>query len=209
MTALRQTPSRGEFIRSSSAFGAGLALALALPLRAAHAADAPAVFAPNAWVRIAPDNTVTVMVSKSEMGQGVSIGLPTILADELDAAIGQVRFEFAPADPAYNDPEFGSMVTGGSTSVANGWMPLRKAGATARAMLITAAAKGWGVDESTCVARAGNVYHVPTSRSVSYGSLANAAATLPVPANVPLKAPDAFTLIGQKRQRPDIPLKSI
>jgi isoquinoline 1-oxidoreductase subunit beta len=207
MNATWHAPSRGEFIRLSTALGAGLAIGLALPFRAGRVAEAPATFAPNAWVRIAPDDTVTVIVSKSEMGQGVSVGLPTILADELDAAVDQVHFEFAPADAVYNDPEFGSMVTGGSTSVANSWKPLRQAGATARAMLISAAAKQWGVDESSCVARAGNVYHVPTSRSASYGSLTNAAAQLPVPANVPLKAPDAFTLIGQKRQRPDIPLK--
>ena len=207
MSAVPNAPSRSDFIRSSSAFGAGLAFALALPLRAARAADAPSVFAPNAWVRIAPDNIVTVLVNKSEMGQGVSAGLPTILADELDASMDLVRIEFAPADAAYDDPVFGSMITGGSTSVADAWMPLRQAGATARAMLISAAAHQWGVDASACVARAGIVYHVPSSRSATYGSLAIAAAALPVPANVPLKAPDAFTLIGKQRQRADIPLK--
>jgi len=198
--------SRSSFLRTTGTLGAGLALAIVLPTRFARAAGA-GVFAPNAWVRIAPDDIVTIIVSKSEMGQGVATGLPTILADELDASMAQVRFAFAPADPQYADPEFGGMTTGGSTSVANGWLPLRRAGATARAMLISAAAKTWGVDRSTCTTRAGSVYHDSTKRSLTYGRLAAAAATLPVPADVPLKMPAQFTLIGKPRQRLDIPMK--
>lgn len=206
MSGTIAAPSRLGFLRTTGAFGAGLTLALTLPLRGARAA-ADAVFAPNAWVRIAPDETVTVVVSKSEMGQGVATGLPTILADELDASIDRVRFTFAPADAVYADPVFAGMITGGSTSVADGWLTLRQAGATARAMLISAAAQTWGVDAATCTARAGIVYHDPSKRSLSYGALATAAAALPVPANVPLKTPDRFTLIGKSHPRLDIPQK--
>jgi isoquinoline 1-oxidoreductase beta subunit len=199
--------SRAGFLRTTGALGAGLALGVVLPGRGADAA-ADSEFAPNVWVRIAPDDTVTIMLSKSEMGQGVATGLPTILADELDASMAQVRFAFAPADPAYADAAFGGeMITGGSTSVADSWLPLRQAGATARAMLISAAAKTWGVDPATCTARAGSVSHDPTKRRLSYGELAGAAAALPVPTNVPLKTPSQFTIIGKPQQRLDIPMK--
>lgn len=200
------TPSRAGFLQTTGALGVGLVLSLVLKPCVGRAAD-ETVFAPNAWVRIAPDETVTIIVSKSEMGQGVATGLPTILADELDASMAQVRFEFAPADPIYADPVFGDMTTGGSTSVADGWLPLRRAGATARAMLVSAAAKTWGVDPATCTTRAGSVYHDPTKRSLTYGDLAGAAAALPVPADVPLKTPAQFTLIGKPQQRLDIPMK--
>jgi len=202
------TLDRGGFIRLTGGLGAGLGLALYLPdCTTQKAAIATNGFAPNAWVRIAPDETITVFVNKSEMGQGVATGLPTIVADELDAAIEHVRFEFAPADPRYNDPFFQSMVTGGSTSIRDGWMTLRTAGATARAMLVAAAAQQWSVDPSSCSARSSVVYHSPSGRSASYGSLAESAATLPAPATVPLKTPDRFTLIGKHRPRPDVPLK--
>jgi isoquinoline 1-oxidoreductase subunit beta len=199
---------RAEFIRLTGSLGVGLGFALYLPgCASSQETNRSSAFAPNAWVRIAPDDTVTIFVSKSEMGQGVATGLPTILADELDAAIDRVRFEFAVADPAYNDPLFKSMVTGGSTSVPDSWMPLRTAGATARAMLVTAAAKQWSVEPSSCSTRNGVVYHTPSNRSATYGSLASAAATLPVPTSVPLKKPSQFTLIGTRRKRPDIPSK--
>jgi isoquinoline 1-oxidoreductase beta subunit len=201
---------RSDFIRLTAALGAGLGFEFTVPGRARAEGPitaAQASFAPNAWVRIAPDNTVTVMLNKSEMGQGVVNGLPAILADELDASMDQVRFEFAPADPAYKDPFYGDMITGGSTSVAHGWMTLRQAGATARAMLVAAAAQGWSVDPSQCTTRDGSVYHAASSRSASYGSLATVAATMPMPKTVPLKTPDQFSLIGKPRQRADIPSK--
>jgi isoquinoline 1-oxidoreductase beta subunit len=198
---------RGGFLRTTAGFGLGLTLAVALPTRGrAAAADATTVD-PNAWVRIAPDNTVTVIMNKSEMGQGVIMGLPAILADELDAAPEQLRTEVAPPDPKYIDPLLGDMATGGSTSIAGNWMPLRHAGATARAMLVSAAASQWNVDASACTTSAGVVSHAASNRSATYGSLALAAAALPVPANVPLKTPAAFTLIGKSRPRTDIPLK--
>jgi isoquinoline 1-oxidoreductase beta subunit len=204
---------RGSFLRLTGALGAGLGIAFHLPAsaRAAAAAGAdpagPGNFVPNAWVRIAPDETVTIVVAKSEMGQGVATGLPTILADELDASMDRVRIEFAPADKSYEDPQYGDMITGGSTSISHLWMPLRQAGATARAMLVTAAAAQWAVDPSTCTTREGSVFHAPSQRSATYGSLAVAASTIVPPEKVPLKTPDQFTLIGKPRQRVDIPLK--
>ena len=194
--------SRSQFIRATAALGAGLSLALRLP------ADAQSdIFAPNAWVRIAPDETVTIIISKSEMGQGVILGLPTILADELDADPQRIRAEVASPNPVYVDPELGEQATGGSTSINSTWLPLRNAGATARAMLVAAAAKQWAVDTDTCVTRKGVVYHAASSRSATYGSLALAAAALPVPTKVPLKPANRFELIGRSRPRPDIPLK--
>lgn len=196
--------SRARFIRLTSALGAGLTLGVQLP--ACGAADAQA-FEPNAWVRIDPDGDVTVYLGKSEMGQGIATGLPTILADELDAPFERVRVEFAVADAKYNDPFSRQMSTGGSTSVEHSWMQMRTAGATARAMLVSAAAKRWSVDPGSCTTRAGMVYHASSGRSATYGSLASAAATLPVPANVPLKTPDRFTLIGKQQTRLDLPAK--
>jgi isoquinoline 1-oxidoreductase subunit beta len=204
--------NRGDFIRGSSSLGAGLALGFTIPTvaRAAEESNPARAFAPNAWVRIAPDDTVTVVVNKSEMGQGVATGLPTILADELDASRKQIRFEFAPAATEYVDAALGLgnvMVTGGSTSIADMWMPLRNAGATARAMLVAAAAKEWGVQSSACRTAEGVVYHDASSRHATYGSLAAAAAAVPVPQNVPLKSPHQFTLIGKPAPRLDIPNK--
>jgi isoquinoline 1-oxidoreductase beta subunit len=200
--------NRGNFIRLTGSLGAGLGLAFYLP---GCTSNKPAgqgdEFAPNAWVRIAPDETVTIVLNKSEMGQGVATGLPTVLVDELDASMNRVKTEFAPAEPRYADPEMGDMVTGGSTSMRDSWLPLRQAGATARAMLIAAAAKQWGIDPAACTTRDGTVYERASNRSATYGTLAQAAASLPVPANVPLKTPSQFTLIGKRSQRPDIPSK--
>jgi isoquinoline 1-oxidoreductase beta subunit len=182
--------------------GTGLGLGLRLPANAQSAA-----FAPNAWVRVSPDETVTVILSKSEMGQGVIHGLPTILADELDADPRRVRTEFAPPSAAYVDPELGEQATGGSTAIRSSWLPLRQAGATARAMLVAAAAKRWNVDPLQCTARNGVVYHSASHRSASYGSVALAASALPIPNDVPLKAAKRFELIGRPLPRPDIPSK--
>jgi isoquinoline 1-oxidoreductase subunit beta len=208
MSAPLPTLNRAGFIRLTGALGAGLGFEFAWPMPV-QAATGPqtGLFSPNVWVRIAPDDSVTVVLNKSEMGQGVIEGLPTILADELDASMDRVRYEFAPADPSYNDPIFGSMVTGGSTSIADMWMPLRQAGATARAMLVAAAAKTWSVDPAQCTTNNGVVYHAASQRSATYGSLAAAAAALPVPATVPLKSPEQFRLIGKTRRRADIPSK--
>ena len=194
---------RRSFLSVAGSFGAGLCVAVTLPLGSKPAG----VFAPNAWVRIAPDESVTVMVSKSEMGQGVATGFCTIVADELDVPIARVRYEFAPAEAAYIDPYFGDQTTGGSTSTPDSWLPLRQAGATARAMLVAAAAAQWGVDPSACVAADGVVSYAAGGKRATYGSLVQAAALVPVPKDVPLKTPDRFTLIGKHVARVDTPLK--
>ena len=204
------TLSRSDFIRVSSSLGAGLVLAFHLPgcSSSSKSPTGTSDFVPNAWVRISPSDDITVILSKSEMGQGVAMGLPTILADELDAAFDRVKIEFAPAAPQYGDPgNLGAMVTGGSLSIKDGWMPLRNAGAAARAMIVAAAAKQWGVDPSSCRTKAGSVYHDPSNRNASYGSLVEAAKAIPVPQHVVLKSPEQFTLIGKQGQRLDIPAK--
>lgn len=197
--------TRREFIKTTAAVGGGLILGFYLPprLRAFAATEATGKpFQPNAWLRISPDNGVTVMIIKSEMGQGVLTSLPMIVAEELDADWKKVRFEQAPVTPAY-----GNQSTGGSSSVRGSWNTLREAGAAARQMLVSAAAKKWNVDPSTCRTENSEVIHVPSGRRATYGALATAAAALPVPENPPLKDPKDFKLIGKPTARKDTPDK--
>lgn len=161
----------------------------------------------NAWIHIGTDDLVTILIDKSEMGQSILTGLAMIAADELDCDWGKVRTEFAPADKVYFNPRFGVQGTGGSSGTPTSWNPLRKASATARAMLVTAAAQKWGVDPSECIATGGVVTHAPTKRGFSYGRLAEAASKLPVPENVPLKEPRQYLLIGKPTKRLDTPIK--
>jgi isoquinoline 1-oxidoreductase beta subunit len=206
--------TRETFLRATASLGASLALLGTLDGCAksdapgAAAGPAGTTFAPNAWVRVAPDETVTVVVSKSEMGQGISTGMATMVADELDVPLAHVRVEFAPARPEYNDPVFGDMTTGGSTSTPDTWVPLRNAGATARAMLVAAAAKNWGVAPAECTTANGVVSHAPSQRTATYGTLTVVAATLEVPKSVAVKTADRYTLIGKPHvRRLDIPSK--
>lgn len=159
---------------------------------------------PNAFVRIAPDNTVTVIVKHLDKGQGVTTGLPTIVAEELDADWSQIRTEFAPANAQiYNNLDAGPMqLTGGSTAVHNSWTQLRKAGAAARAMLVAAAAEAWKVPASEITVERGVLRHM-SGRQAAFGELAEQAARQPVPAEVRLKDPKDFTLIGTKLHRTD------
>ncbi len=163
--------------------------------------DAPR---PNAFVRIAPDNTVTVIVKHLDKGQGVTTGLPTIVAEELDADWAQMRAEFAPADAQlYNNLDFGPIQgTGGSSSVHNSWMQLRKAGAAARAMLVAAAAEDWKVPATEVVVKRGMLSHA-SGRTATFGECAAKAAEQPVPVEVKLKDPKDFTLIGTQLHRLD------
>jgi isoquinoline 1-oxidoreductase beta subunit len=161
-------------------------------------------FRPNVWLQITPDNIVTVMVNKSEMGQGVSTSLPMIVADELEADWKQVRFKMAPAGEEYKDPVWDMQTTGGSTSVRHMFLPLRKAGAAAREMLITAAAQIWGVPTGECEAYRGMVRHGKSERSLTYGQLSQRAAGLPVPPDPPLKGEGRFRLIGTSLPRLDV-----
>ena len=170
----------------------------------------PKEFVPNAFLRIAPDNSVTVIAKHLEMGQGSYTGLATVVADELDADWGQIRVESAPADAGkYANLRFGTIQgTGGSSAMANSWMQLRKAGATARAMLVAAAAAEWSVEPASLVVERGVVSHPPSHRTATFGELAAKASGQPVPADVPLKDPKDFKLIGQKLPRVDLPAKT-
>lgn len=209
-----ENASRRNFLHSA----AGLTLALYLPgaATAAHAAaaGAPAAaaapsFEPNAFLRIAPDGTVTVMSKHLEMGQGTYTGLATIVAEELDAAWAQVRVEGAPADAKrYNNVLWGPVQgTGGSTAMANSWEQLRQAGASARAMLVAAAAQQWQVPAAAVTVSDGVVMHVPSQRKASFGQLAQAAAQQPVPEKVALKDPKDFKLVGKRAPRKDTAAK--
>ncbi|MHB8741917.1 MAG: xanthine dehydrogenase family protein molybdopterin-binding subunit [Sulfuricaulis sp.] len=199
--------TRREFLKVSAAVGGGLLIGFYIPgrLQAAVTGNA-AEFVPNAFLRIAPDNTVTVIVKHLEMGQGVYTGLPTIVADELDADWDQIRVESAPADVTrYANLAWGGTVqgTGGSTSVANSWEQLRHAGATARALLVSAAAQMWNVQPDTLRTDNGYVIDPKGKRRTSYGELATRAAALTPPVNVPLKAPKNWKLIGKHVPRKD------
>jgi isoquinoline 1-oxidoreductase beta subunit len=200
--------NRREFLKVSAAAGGGLLIGLYLPGRLEAAAGPPTEvgFMPNAFLRIAPDNTVTVISKHLEMGQGVYTGLPTIVADELDADWSQIRVESAPADAKrYGNLAWGgtSQGTGGSTSTTNSWDQLRRAGATARAMLIAAAAQTWKVDARTLRAENGFVIDTQGKRRTSYGELASLAATLTPPEDVKLKTPKQWKLIGKHVPRTD------
>ncbi|WP_431861757.1 molybdopterin cofactor-binding domain-containing protein [Azospirillum sp.] len=196
--------SRRDVLRAAAA--TGLIVGFQLPGRGAklaYAAPADGVFRPNAFVRIAPDNSVTVLIKHLEMGQGTYTGLTTLVAEELDADWAQTRAEHAPADPLlYNNLMWGpAQGTGGSSSVANSFEQLRKAGAAARAMLVQAAADKWGVPASQVGVSKGVVS--AGDRKATFGELAEAAAKVTPPKDPPLKDPKDFTLIGKPVPRLD------
>jgi len=168
----------------------------------------PNVFAPNAFIQIGSDGKVTLIIPKVEMGQGVYTSIPMLIAEELEVPLESVTLDHAPPDEKlYSDPLLGGQLTGGSTSIRYAWDPMRKAGASARTLLVTAAAQQWQVDPSTCHAQAGEVLHPPSGRSIGYGQLVDAAAKLPPPQNVSLKDPKDFRLIGTRAKRLDSPEK--
>ncbi|MEI8609760.1 xanthine dehydrogenase family protein molybdopterin-binding subunit [Enterovibrio sp. Hal110] len=194
--------SRRSFIKLMTTAGAGLTLGVHLPAFAASAADTTGEkFEPNAFIRISKDNTVTILIKHLEMGQGVTTGLATIAADELDADWALVSTEAAPANAnLYNNLLFGPVQgTGGSTAIANSFMQLRVAGAKARTMLVSAAAKLWKVPASDISVSKNVVSHQASGKSASFGELAELAAMEAVPADdaVTLKKPDQFSLIGK------------
>jgi isoquinoline 1-oxidoreductase beta subunit len=206
-------PTRRTFLKSA---GSMTAVALTIGFqwtgtRRAAAVPAPvvALFAPNAFVRIGTDNSITVIAKHLEMGQGSYTGIATVLADELDADWTQVRVESAPADAKrYANLVFGTMQgTGGSSAMANSWTQLREAGGKARAMLVTAAAKEWNVPGAEITVEKSVIYHRPSKRQASFGSLAGRAASLPIPDTVVLKSAKDFTLIGHQAARVDVPSK--
>lgn len=202
---------RREFIRTGAAIGGGLLVSFYAPLPGGPSSSLAAEekdFALNAFVRIGPDESVTVIAAHSEMGQGVYTSLPMLLNEELQADWSKIRVEAAPVDKVYNHPVFGVQMTGGSTTSPAEWERYRKMGAMARVMLVEAAAAKWGVEASSCRVEKGVVIHAATSKRASYGSLADAAAKLRPPANVPLKNPKDFTLVGKPMRRLDTPSKT-
>lgn len=200
--------SRRGFLKTAGAATGGLVLGFTLPgaHRFAQAAEAK-VYAPNAFLRVAPDNTITVMVNRLEFGQGVHTSLPMLIAEELDADWSQMRGELAPAGEVYKDPAFGMQITGGSGSIAHGFTQYREIGARARAMLVAAAAEQWKVAPGQCRTSKGMVLG-PNGQKASYGSLAEAAMKQPVPATVVLKEPKAYRYIGKPMRRIDARAKS-
>ena len=203
---LGQNMTRREALKLISATGVGLTLGIHLPLNTAAAmvttTEAKGFLEPNAFVRISPDNTVTVVIKHLEMGQGTFTGLATLVAEELEADWSQIVAEPAPADAnRYNNLLWGNMQgTGGSTAIANAYEQMRKAGAAAKMMLVAAAAKQWGVDNAQITVRKGVVSHAATGKQASFGQLAPLAASLPVPEpeEITLKAPEDFRLIGKQ-----------
>ena len=209
-------PSRRLFLKTSAVTGAGLLIGFKLGCNSDSLEPEPPVvdFNPNAFVRIGSDNTVTVIAKHIEVGQGTFTGLATILAEELDADWNQVKVEHAPMDPEkYRNlffPEIPGvgpvMGTGGSTAMANSWMQLREAGATARAMLVAAAASEWGVSASSVSIERGVVS--AGGNSATFGELTTKAATLAMPASVELKDAADFKLIGSELPRVDVAPKT-
>ena len=202
--------SRRVFLQSSVATGGGLMIGFGLPTLLGDAiAEASSDFAPNAFIRIGSDGSVTLTMPYVEMGQGTYTSIPMLIAEELEVALSQVRLEHAPPDEKrYANPLFGGVQgTGGSTSIRAVWEPLRQAGATARVMLIATAAKRWKVEPSSCYAERGEIVHKADGRRIAYGALAGDAAQMPVPEKVALKRPEEFKLIGTPAKRLDAPSK--
>jgi isoquinoline 1-oxidoreductase beta subunit len=200
--------SRRDFLKLSTAAGGGLLLGFPFTaLSAAELAAGDKTFTPNAWITIDSDSQVTLQVASAEMGQGIMTGIAMILAEELDADWSRVKAEFAPAHRAYHNPLMGRQATGGSTAVRGFWKPLRQAGAVARELLLQAAARQWQVDPADCRTEKGRVIHDASGRQQDYGALAEAASQLPVPAEVFLKEPEDFVILGKPMPRLDTPLK--
>jgi len=199
------TATRRGFLQASAALGGGLLLSFGLsPLMGRAAAGAADGFAPNAFIRIGRDGQVTLIVPQVEMGQGTYTSLPMLIAEELEVDLSDVHVEHAPPDDQlYGNPLVGIQMTGNSNSVRAFFEPLRQAGATARSMMLAAAADTWQVDASTCRAEKGAVIHDATGRALDYGELVDKAATLPVPESVALKDPKDWRLIGTPARRLD------
>src|ERR1700730_4673505 len=207
------TIDRRNFLKTGAVGATGLLIGFHFPKsRAGETAASPppdpdTSVALNAWVHIGTNNVVTLFIDKSEMGLGILTGLAMLAAEAVDWVWKTIRTEFAPADKAYINPQFGVQGTGASSATRTSWIPLRKAGAAARMMLLEAAAANWAVDKSECRAENGAILHVATRRSAAYGSLAEAAAKLPIPQEIPLKDPKQFQIIGRPTQRLDTPDK--
>jgi len=202
--------SRRVFLKTGVAAAGGLMLGFGFPaLLGEAAAEAPDSFSPNAFIRIGTDGSVTLTMPYVEMGQGAYTSISMLIAEELEVGMSQVRLEHAPPnEKLYGNPVLGGIqATGNSNAIRAAWGPLRQAGATARVMLIAAAAQRWRVEPSSCHAERGKVVHSASARRIKYGDLAGAAARLPIPEKVALKRPEEFKLIGTPAKRLDAPSK--
>ena len=204
---MNSTIDRREFLSR-----AGLTLAIAatpasFQVLALGQDTAPEMFSPGPWLQITPDNRVTILLCKSEMGQGIHTAIPMIVADELEADWNQVETQMAPVEAEYADPVINQHGTFGSMSMRNLYEPLRQLGAAGREILVEAAAQKWNVPVSQCVAIQGKVHHQPSSRTLTYGELVEEASALPVPENPRLKQKSEFKLMGTPVARRDIPAK--
>ncbi|MCH7802610.1 MAG: xanthine dehydrogenase family protein molybdopterin-binding subunit [Acidobacteria bacterium] len=205
---MKNTIARREFLTRT-----GLTLAVAatpsgLRVFAMGEADTDAeVLRPGVWVKLTPDNRITVLMAKSELGQGTHTALAMVVAEELEADWSQVQVETAPVTEEYNDPEVHAQITFGSSSIKNLSEPMRKAGAAGREMLVQAAARRWNVAVSECEASLSKVHHKPSGSSFTYGELCEEAARLPVPTNPRLKKKSEFKIVGTPVPRLDIPAK--
>ena len=204
--------SRRRFLTVSAVVGGGLLIGFTAgpAIKAADAAGkaANASFTPNAFIRIGSDGQIILTMPYVEMGQGTYTSIPMLIAEELEVDLKQVRLEHAPPnEKLYANPLLGVQATGNSNAVRGAWQPLRQAGATAKTMLVAAAAKRWNVDPASCRAQSGEVIHAPSGRKTNYGDLAAEAARMPVPDKVALKQPKDFKLIGTPAKRLDTPAK--
>ena len=206
------TVTRRQFLSANAALGGGLLIGFIAgrSINTASAAESNAgePFAPNAFIRIDPRGQVTLIMPYVEMGQGTYTSIPMLIAEELEVDLKQVRLEHAPPNEnLYANPLLGVQATGNSNAIRGAWQPLRQAGATARVMLVSAAAKRWNADPASCRAQSGVVRHLPSGKHLKYGELAADAARMPVPENVTLKRPEDFKLIGTPAKRLDTPAK--
>ena len=195
--------TRRSFLHAATATGGGLLVgAYSTPFAAAQQPPAPPPFEATAFVRIAPDGTITLVSRNPEIGQGIKTMLPMLIAEELEVDWKTVKVEQADFDAKY-----GMQTTGGSRAASNNWVPMRQVGAATRHMLIAAAAKQWGVPETECFAENGRVYHKSTDRSLGYGELASTAASMPVPdlKTLKLKEQGDFKIIGKATRSVDVP----
>ena len=198
--------SRRSFLKTSATVTGGLILGFNLPGTQGEAMAAGTVHTPNAWVHIADNNVITLLSARSEMGQGVYTSMPMLIAEELNVDISQIKVAAAPPDAVYVNALLGAQITGGSTSVRDGWLKLRVAGAQVREMLITAAAARWNVDRDLIKADKGVIYG-PKGLKSTYGDLAQLAASMPVPEKPPIKDPKDFKIVGKRTKRVDTPAK--
>ncbi|MET0313664.1 MAG: molybdopterin cofactor-binding domain-containing protein, partial [Hansschlegelia sp.] len=201
-------PTRRFVLKASLIAGGGLMLGMRLPSLARAQEPADGTFMPNAFVQITPDGKITVIAPHTEVGQGIDTAQAMLVGEELEVGLDQIHVQPAPPDlKKYLDPNLGDQATGGSASIRSDWTRLRQAGATAKAMLVEAAAKKWGVQPSECRVERGVIHHDASGRTLGYGDVASDAAALPVPTDVKLKDNADLKLIGTSAKRIDTPAK--